>query len=314
MAQDHDSKLERVRKLIAIASDENGNSAEREIAQRQAERLMVKYSIEEWELAKAGGREAGNLKPERKTGIVLCKVGHPCAFPLAHLAMGLASHMNVSLVFSGLDIKAKNLNWDVTITAMGYPEDLRVWEMIFTLVQLQLTGKIDPKVDPTKTFDENVYTLHAAGIKWLEISHRVNQAATAAGWKPVKWTEHGDGGRLKRASRRHAALIGEEYVSKSDPAAYQRSFASAFANTVLNRFAAARTKESTTGTALVLRDKMTAVMEYRDELYPELGTADDPYGNRKLSAEGWQNGTKAGREADLSLDPKMGATESKALS
>lgn len=304
-------KLDRIRRLIQMASDEGGNPEERKIAQAQAEKLMIKYSVEEWEIAQAGGRQAAAAKPERKDGIFICGPGHPCAFALAQLAIGLGKHMNVSLVFNYLGIKSKTLKLDVTATAIGYPEDLRMWEMIFTMLHLQLMGKIDPKVDTTKDFDENVYTLHAAGLKWPEIAQRINSAVTPAGWF-INWTKNGDGGRMKRAARRHAAKIGEEYISKASPTAYQRSFTDSFVATVLRRFAEAKAKESTSGTALVLRKKFDSVLEFQAEIFPELTHAKDPFSG-KTSTEGWVNGAKAGREADLSINPKMAEPAAKAL-
>lgn len=301
-------KLDRIRRLIALASDDsNPNEHERNSAQAQAEALMMKYSVEEWQLAQEGGPNAKAAKPETRSGIFICATGHPCRISLASLACSLGRHLNVAVHSTYLDVEQNFSGIDVTVTAVGYPEDLSMWETIFTVLHLQLLSKIDPKVDTSKSFDENVYDLHSAGIKWAEIAQRINAAVAPSGWY-VNWTSNGDGGRLKRAARRHAELIGVPYVVKANPTAYQRSFTQAFVSTVLRRFREARENDKTSGAELVLRDKFASVKEAQNELYPDLRPVLDKSKTRH-SEEGWANGTQAGKNADLNLASKFGAKE-----
>lgn len=303
-------KLDRIRRLIEMASRTGGtedDERERQVAQAQAEALMTKYSVEEWQLAQEGGPNAKAAKPETRDKIFICATGHPCRISLASLAFNLGRHLNVAVHTNYLDSDKNYFGIDVTATAVGYPEDLSMWETIFTVLHLQLLSKIDPKIDISKTFDENVYTLHSAGIKWKDIAQRINAAATPAGWY-VKWTENGDGGRLKRAARRHAELIGVPYVPKANPTAYQRSFTQAFVSTVLRRFREARENDKTSGAELVLRDKFASVKETQNELYPDLRPVIDK-SNIRHSEDGWANGTEAGKNADLNLASKFGAKE-----
>jgi hypothetical protein len=308
-------KLERIRRLIAIASREvktEEEERERAIAQSQAEALMLKYSIEEWQVSQAGGRGAAALKPEVKDGIFICAIGHPCQMSLANLAVSLGRHLNVAVHFSGLGLTGKHPGWDVTATAIGYPEDLSMWEMIFTMLHLQLISKIEPKVDISKSFDENVYIMHAAGVKWQEIARRINLAEVPAEWR-VNWTANGDGGRLKRASRRWAAANGLEYVVKASPAAYQRSFTESYVYTVLRRFREARANDKTSGAELVLRDKFAAVQSAQAELFPNLAPVADK-SKMKPNSDGWLSGALAGEQADLNLSPRSSSSNKTALS
>lgn len=307
-------KLDRIRRLIDMASREAKTPEEeneRKVAQAQAEALMLKYSVEEWQLAQSGGREASALKPETFPNVFICVTGHPCRMAMADLAIGLGRHLNVAMHFNSLAFDKKFLDLDVTATAVGYPEDLRMWEMIFTMLHMQLLSKIDPKVDSTLTFDENVYNLHAAGLKWKVIADKINAAETPAGWY-VNWTANGDGGRLKRAARRHAEKINAEYVSKANPTAYQRTFTSAYVATVLRRFREARANDKTSGTELVLRDKFASVKEAQAELFPDLSPVVDK-SRTSFSAKGWENGTVAGEQADLNLAPRATASSQGAL-
>ena len=308
-------KLDRIRRLIEMASREAKTpeeETERANAQQQAERLMQKYSVEEWQIAQAGGRDAKPVKPETRNKVFISRSGHPCRHALSDLANGLGHHLNVSTVYTGLSLKFHLKSFDVTATAIGYPEDLYMWEMIFTMLHLQLLGKIEPQVDPSKSFDENVYNLHAAGIKWAEIARRINDVAESANWKPVNWTDQGDGGRLKRASRRWAAANGLQYVTKANPTAYQHSFANAYVATVLRRVRAARRTEKTSGNELVLRDKFKSVLEFRDEMFPELSATLDE-AKFKDDPNGWLNGALAGEQADLNITPQASSSNQGAL-
>lgn len=309
----NEDKLERIRNLIAKAQ---GTDNEHEAAtfQEAAERLMLKYSVEEWQLSQT--RNASASKPVTKDKIFVCPTGHHCEMSLAQLALQLGRHLNVSVIFNHLGLKHNLPGLDVTATAIGFPEDLRMWESIFTILHLQLLGQIDPKVNPKDTFDSNVFRLHAAGIKWPEIARRMNAAAeqaailtTATLWETVKWP---DGGRLKRAARREALSLGEEYVAITSPKGYQRTFASSFVTTVMARFRKARETESNAGTALVLRDKFQVVADLQAELYPDLVSIKDR-SNTKFSYDGWRSGHEAGTKADISIDPKFGAEKQGAL-
>lgn len=304
------SKLDRIRKLIAKAQGTD-HAEEADAFQRAAEKLMLKYSVEEWEVMQAGGPDAKAAKPEMKDKIFICPTGHHCAHALATLAAGLGRHLNVAVSFSYLGVAKHIPGFDILATAIGYPEDLRMWETIFTVLHLQMLGQIDPNADIEETFDANVHALHKAGVKWVEIARRMNEARESALirfpgreiWAEVKWP---DGGRLKRSARKEATRVGEEYVIVSSPKGYQRSFAEAFRNTVLRRFAEARAKESTSGTTLVLRNKFAAVQEYQNEVIPGLKETVDK-SKTKFNADGYKNGRKAGEEADLNLDSRFGA-------
>ena len=301
-------KMERIRRLIEMASRQtktDDEERERAAAQVQAERLMAKYAVEEWQLAQM--REAGSAKPvpEIRRGIYICSVSNHCSFAIAQMASGIGRHLNVHVTFSGLGIKPKAAStwakdWNVTATVVGFPNDIHMWEMVFTVLQLQMSAQIDPKADPNETFDANVYRLHSAGVRWEEIARRMNDAG--GDWEPVKWP---DGGRLKRASRREASRLGEDYVVKANPRGYQRSFAEAFMLTVLRRFREASKSERTNGTEVALRDKFQAVTDFFEEKFKDVKPVNDPRKTR-TDMNGWASGLKAGEQADLNVSPRVG--------
>lgn len=317
-----DKMLEKVRKLIAKAEGTD-SAAEAEVYLEKASALMLQHSIDEAMLEMTRPAEK-RIKPEALEYITVVEEGSPIKEQLVDLSGYIADQFNCRIVFFGL--KRGGATSRVMATVVGFPSDLRSFQTLFTALQLDLASRLLPKPDVNKSFDENVYDLHEAGVKWREIANLMNRTYTAylasgdystAGWKPElmrAWRQtvrvsdkHGpdvlvpwpDGHRLINAYRRHCKAIGEQPGTIQSPVTYQRNFAAGYVQRVGMRMMESRMKaeeQSGAGTALVLRSE--SLDEKVEEMFPKMGTAPKRKDVR-YDAKARQAGRKAGDQADL---------------
>src|SRR3546814_2096455 len=59
---------------------------------------------------------------------------------------------------------------------VGFPSNMDLVEMVYTSLRMQALQKIDPRPNKDLEFDENVYILHEAGLKWRNIAMYMDQA------------------------------------------------------------------------------------------------------------------------------------------
>lgn len=317
-----DKMLEKVRALIAKA-ESTDSGPEAEALLQKASALMLKHSIDE-AMLEATRPADKRTKPEALDRIMIVPQGTPIKEQLVDLAGHVAEHFGCRIVYFGL--KSKRVGTAVWATIVGYPSDLRSFETMFTALSLDLASRLQPRPDVSKGFDENVYDLHEAGVKWREIARLMNVAFDAhqpEGWRAsvrpskdqpellVPWP---DGHRLINAYRRHCKAIGEEPRAIQSPVTYQRNFATGYVRRVWHRFIDMRIKaqeEASVGTALVLRGD--AVDETVDEMFPKLGLAPKRKG-LAYDARARRAGEEAGAKADLGGNNRFGAGGRRELS
>ena len=308
--------LDTVRKLIA-KSESTDSLAEADALRQRADKMMLDYAISEAELD-ASRPAAQRVKPETLR-FMMCAATHPMAKYLSQLAANLAEHCRCRIVFYNLLGKYG----DASILAIGFPGDLRYLELLYTTLHLHMSGEIEPKPDTAKSFDENVYDLHEAGVKWQRIAEIMNKAyrphihrhtsdggdipnPDAVHWRKsvragkgssdlvlVPWP---DGARLKTAYRRHCALIGDTPRAIVSPINFQRNFASAYVARISTRLWEMRQKNDGIGTALVLRQE--DVNKMYTEMFPDLKATKNKVKER-FDWEAQDAGRKAANKADL---------------
>lgn len=211
--------------------------AEAQTYREAAARIMKKYQIDEAMLAQARMAEGVDDKPDTRR-ITFADSFSPLLEQLFSLACATANHTGCE--FLGF--------WSGEGYMVGYEKDLDYAEMMYASIRLQLLQRVDPKADPHKGYDENVYTLHEAGIKWQSIAHMMEQArynapvrSQAESWPVTPWEVDGqgkgkkDGGRLIRAAKRHCRDNGLEYVAIADPKKFRRSYADGFVSEIRMR-------------------------------------------------------------------------------
>lgn len=306
-----DSKMEQIQALLnTAASLEDENPAAARSYREKAERLMEKYSIEDAMLAKKREAEGVADLPSQRH-ITFCRDKDELNVQYYNLLIAIANHNKCQFIgFS-----------NGTGYLVGFEKDMDLVEMVYASVRLQLITKIDPKPDSRKSFDQNVYDLHEAGINWRKIAYLMNEvydghdssgilSALDPKWEYVPWDVDSDGkgrkdgGRLIRAAKRWCKDNGLTYRAVQTPVTFRRSYAHGYLRTIQARLAEMRQhrkdERKSSGAELVLVTRATKVDNAFDQLKSDLGISKDKAYKINLNGEAYYRGAKDGKDADLS--------------
>lgn len=285
------------------------NPQEREAYLAKADQLMQKYSIDAAMLANAKKLAGGVQETPEKVVFEFMPANDKLGNQWYNLIIAVAEHYDCQF-----------FGWTSgTGYLVGFPSNIELVQMVYTSLRLQALQKLDPKPVKSLDYDENVYLLHEAGIKWRTIAHLMNQAYHEAtelglplghGWEVTPWEvdDKGagkkDGGRLIRAAKRWCKEVGEPYRAVQSPITFQRSYAQGFLNEVRSRFAALQKYKqdqisSTTGAELVLFDRNKLVNDMMNELKALLGHKDGKGYRQRIVGEAYDRGARDGRTADI---------------
>jgi hypothetical protein len=188
---------------------------------------------------------------------------------------------------------------------VGYESDVRYAIMLHTVVRMAFSGKLEPKVDPELSSDDNVYTLRNAGIERQRIAVMMGWGGDAEGGTSKVTPAYK---RACRARGEDPLVVGRSVNAKT----YRESFADAFVSGVYYRLLAmAATHGVEAKGELVLANRKENVDEAFYELYPELRP--NPMNqykatggggrSRKLPDRPWSPvGARAGRKAADEID------------
>jgi len=287
--------LDRIAKLLEQGNHPNTGAAEREAFFAKANALMLQHRIDEGMIAARRASMGASiarepveatmewLKPDAEYADVLyTKVAGP-----------LATLSSIQMIW----IKG---SYATQLQLFGYPDDIEYFRMLWTSAFLTFSTKLYPKYDKARSFDENMYAMATAGMKWKSIWQEANAAGAVS--PDVPWTNCG---RMKAGFRRECKKLGEDIRSHTQShGAYRESYVVAFAWEIRMRVAdllkrAEEQTRATTGAELVLRSDFDKVQD----LYGRYAGDAVPvkfkrrYGNE---VNGERSGRAAGREADLS--------------
>jgi hypothetical protein len=307
--------LDLVRKLVAKA-ESTDSPHEAEALQAQADKLMEKYAIEEWQLAQNAPK---SFKPTR----IKVDIGkHDSEFltETATLCNVIADFCNCSSVWM------EGSGWgdrEEYCYVYGYESDLRYFELLFTTLYLHMSGAIFPKPDVLKTIGENAYDLRNAGLNWIEI-------AKAYGWREVpRWDGEPKNvyvndndpdlkrvgwstavGRFEQAYRKVVKARGEQIVRIPPNGArtFRVNAAHGYLSRIGQRLRMVKSQRGT-GTEMMLRDKSQNIAALIIESHPTMGIAKSR--GVKYNAEAYARGTRHANTA--SLNPEAGAGSSPAI-
>lgn len=168
---DFNKILDRVQKLIAMAEADNNstNPAEREAtekeqqaAREQADALMLRFAIDQAILDDSAPAYAKRLP--LSTTFLMGGSSEIIGY-VARLSEYVADHCRC-LVRSYTAYTADGY----VGTVYGYESDVRYFELLYTTLRLHMLGVLLPRVDSSKSLEDNCYALHNAGFNWLEIA------------------------------------------------------------------------------------------------------------------------------------------------
>jgi hypothetical protein len=249
-------RLEQVRLVINKANDPGATEEERDSFLASADRLMSKYLIEEWETAMA--RPAN----EREKPVVQDW----------DLPEGSFDYVNtVAVIFSTLTTfaRCKLVTYGRKMKVVGFESDLQYLDMLFTSVMLHLANSIEPHVDGSKSWVENLANLKNAGRKWETIHAMLNRAGLQDyPYLGKPWVKGGKGFGLMVSEYKRWASAHNMPVVGISPDVWRRSFIAGYRDS-LNRRVFGLTVERQ-GEGIELHGRDEAIMEIFFDLRPEM--------------------------------------------
>lgn len=307
--------LNLVRKLVAKA-ESTDSPHEAEALQAQADKLMEKYAIEEWQLAQSAPK---SFKPTR-IKVDIGKADSEFLTETAMLCNTVADFCNCSSVWM------EKSGWgdrEEYCYVYGYESDLRYFELLFTTLYLHMSGAIFPKPDVLKSVGENAYALRNAGLNWIEI-------AKAYGWREVpRWDGEPKNvyvndndptgkrvgwsvavGQYERAYRKVVKAKGESIVRIPPNGArtFRYNAAHGYLSRISQRLRMVKSQRGT-GTEIMLRDKSQNIAALVMDSHPLMGIAKSR--GVKYNAEAYSRGTQHANTA--ALNPQTGAGNTPAV-
>ena len=254
-----DSKdmLGKVRALLDTAESlrAQGNEAAADTYEAKAHALRDKYALQEEELI---AKEPTSVLPVYEE-IVVVGPGSPFQQTYVNLFHYVAKHAGVRKVFEWKNKPGQG--YVVTACVVGYESDIRYAELIYTNARMVFAEKLEPKVLPHLSEQENVYRLRAAGIERVRVAERMWGNREKANLSKV--------GRLYKAEcakRGEEALLSGRGVTG---AVYREQYADEFAWTLDKRLRRAQDAAGQFGGGLVLHGRKERVDEAFYERYPD---------------------------------------------
>ncbi len=244
----------KVRALLDTADsyENEGNSEAAATYRTKAEELMVKYRIEQEETI---ATDPAAVKPIQ-VDLDLAGMGSKYKNHYHTMWYWIAKHCGVE---SWCEYKYDEAGYKLVAHVVGYDEDTRYAEMLFTSARLVFTEKLEPRIDPAKSDQVNVYRLRSAGIERIRIAEMM--------WSNTDKVSLARVGRLYKAEceerGEEAMLSGRGVTGK----AYRDQYADAFVSTLHTRLWQAR-QAAGGGGGLVLHGRADRVKEAFYAFYP----------------------------------------------
>jgi hypothetical protein len=245
--------IRKVQALMAQADHPNTSPTEADIFRVKAEELMTKYRIEEHHLSET---QQVALGPVWRT-MQLTRLRSEFANHYYTLAMYCVQHLDVRVTYKVETIDHES--WYV-LEMVGYESDLQFAMMLITDFMLAFSKKLEPKVDPALSDQENAYWMRKAGMEGKRIAHALFGQCTKSDPPKVR-------AMFKREAQRRgedpAEMLGQGNTMKI----YRRSYADGFILAVNDRLWRMRNSNDEKS-ALVLVSRKEAVDEAFYERYP----------------------------------------------
>jgi Protein of unknown function (DUF2786) len=328
--------LERVRALLSKA-DSSEFPEEAESFRAKADEMMTLYAIEMWQVEQA--QRGLDAKPEiTKRDFDFSWWGHNSrSDELWELFLTVAYHCRCVVATRGY-------RYSEGMPAIGLPSDLDYFDMLFTHLMLDMARQLDPKPDPRKSFEENAYTLRAAGVQRVQTIKMLYELDQIPGTDPEAYTwemiykgrigRHGYfrefpeypkdkqlRAKVRKAAEKYAKEHGLDSTTTVNPGVWQRSFAMGFVREIDKRMGATAAKMESASTgdsmAVAVRDIRAQARSTYDEMFPPPEESKDKKVSRAVSrqvafnAGAYHAGRDAGSKANLNANPNKGVGGSK---
>lgn len=255
-AQKLDDMMRKVEGLLATAdSFEETNPEAAANYRNNAERIMVKYRIEQEDLIARGDLRVDGLNVMFKE-VRAYNWASEFSQTYRTLISYAAHHAGVKVVFTGYD-------GDSRITTMiGYESDIRYAEALYMGARLVFADRMEPKVDPNLSDEQNCYRLRSAGIERGRIGEMMN------------WGDKAHQ-KVTRVYKRACAALGEEPVltgKGNSVKDFREGYATGFRSEFWSRLSVARiaVENEIENGGLTLHGREERIQEAVYERWPQL--------------------------------------------
>lgn len=249
-----DAMMRKVEGLLAKADDPAATPEEADSCRAMAERIMTKYKIEQEDLIARGDLKVNGLDILFKE-VKVYNFQSEYRDVYATLMSYAAHHTGCTGVWTGFD------DGERVITLVGYEADIRYAEALYMSARLVFADRMEPKVDPNLSDEDNVYRLRSSGLERRKVAEMM-------GW--VK-----GGAKVTRLYKAACEARGEDPVltgqgmSVSD---YRKAYALGFQNEFWDRLSSARTaiEAELEGSGLILHGRSERIQEAVYQRWPQL--------------------------------------------
>lgn len=274
-----DDMMRKITALLQRADHPNTPEPEADACRAKAETLMNKYRIEESELAAAGKLANEAYRPGSKV-VVVCPQSSPYLNTYWSLAYYAANHAGCRVANKWEIVDGV---WSCTAVIVGFEADIRYAEALFMSARIIFADRMEPRVEPSLSDDENVYRLRSAGMERIKI-------AKAMGWGEPG-TGKGGAARVTSAYKRWCKKIGEtpDLTGRDmSVSVYKEAYIQGFLNEFIERLGKARNAADVmTGGELVLANRKESVDEAFYDLFPDQRPSNLPAARSSSRSRGW---------------------------
>lgn len=272
--------MARIQALLVQADHPNTGEVEAATFRAKAEELMRKYRIEEEELiAQApeastplhhriwlGVTRSSDRGAQRADGSTL-KTKSTFYQEWYGLMWSACNHAGVEL-HNTWGRNPETGEHGLFAELVGYEMDLRLAEMLYTSARIIFSEKVEPRVDPSLSDEENVYRLRSAGITRRRVAQMLWSLDTSASHAKVAQIY-----KAECARRGEAAALDGRGISAED---YRQAYARAFTDRFASRLREARDAADSAGGVMVLAGRAERVREALWTIFPYLRPSNAP--------------------------------------
>ncbi len=165
-AEKLDAMMRKIKNLIARADHPNTPEAEADTAREMAEKLMIKYRIDESTLIESGALVGELFKP----GLRVMDIGFSNSEYITtyrNIMAYIVDHVGARMVYG---FEVRDGQRAMIAKVVGYEADLRFAEVLFMHAKVFFESRMEPKPDPTLSDQENVYRMRNAGMERIRIA------------------------------------------------------------------------------------------------------------------------------------------------
>lgn len=251
--------LSKVRTILDMAEshEAQGQTEAAALMRAKAQELMVKFRIEQEDLI-AQDTTGTAVTPVRED-LRVCSYYTEYRQAYINLYHVVAEHAGCRVDFAVTHKSGEQ--FAVYAHTVGYAEDIRYAEMIFTAARLVFAERLEPKVLANLSEQENVYRLRSAGMERVRVSEEVWGNRDKANLAKV--------GRMYKAEcakrGEQPALDGRGVTGK----VYREQYASEFPWALSTRLRRAQDAAGQMGGGLVLHGRKERVDEAFYTIFPE---------------------------------------------